>query len=71
MGPSVAGIGIGIAGALALRNVVSGFLYGVTALDVLTFVAVALLFAIVAFAAAVIPARRAARIEPTVALRYD
>jgi putative ABC transport system permease protein len=71
MGPSVVGVGIGITGALGLRHVVSGFLYEVSALDVSTFVAVSLLFAIVACAAAVIPARRAARIEPTVALRYD
>ncbi len=69
--PSAVGVGIGLAGALALRNVVAGFLYGITALDVPTFITVALLFALVSFAAAAIPARRAARIEPTVALRYD
>jgi putative ABC transport system permease protein len=71
MGPSVVGVVIGIAGALGLSRVVSGFLYGVTALDVSTFLTVSLLFVIIAFVAAVIPARRAARIEPTIALRYD
>ena len=71
MGLSVIGVGIGIAAALALTSVVSSFLYGVTARDLPTFLAAALLFASVAFAATFIPARRAARIAPTVALRYD
>ena len=71
MGPSVVGIVIGIAGALGLRRIVSGFLYGVTALDIATFLTVPLLFVITALVAAVIPARRAARIAPTIALRYD
>ena len=71
MGLSVIGVGIGIAAALGLTSVVSSFLYGVTARDLPTFLAAALLFASVAFAATFIPARRAARIAPTVALRYD
>jgi putative ABC transport system permease protein len=71
MGLSVIGVGIGIAAALGLSSVVSSFLYGVTARDVPTFLAAAVLFASVAFAATLIPARRAARIAPTVALRYD
>lgn len=71
MGLSIIGVGIGIAAALALTSVVSSFLYGVTARDLPTFLAAAVLFASVAFAATLIPARRAARIAPTVALRYD
>ena len=63
LGPSVLGVVIGIAGALGLRSVVSGFLYGITPLDFPTFVTVALLFVIVALVAAVVPARRAARIR--------
>ena len=71
LGPSLLGVVIGIAGALGLRSVVSGFLYGITPLDFPTFVTVALLFVIVALVAAVVPARRAARIEPTIAMRFD
>jgi ABC-type lipoprotein release transport system permease subunit len=46
-------------------------LYGITATDTGTFIAMALLFAVVAFAATYIPARRAARIDPTVAFRHE
>lgn len=65
------GVGIGVAGALVLTNVISGFLYGITATDVPTFLAVVLLFAAVAFFSTYIPARRAARIDPAVAFRHE
>jgi putative ABC transport system permease protein len=68
---SLIGAGIGVAGALALTKVISGFLYGITATDAPTFLAVLLLFAAVAFLSTYIPARRAATIDPTVAFRYE
>jgi ABC-type antimicrobial peptide transport system permease subunit len=65
------GVAIGIAAALALTRLMTGMLYGVTATDPLTFSAVALLFVCVALAACYIPARRAMRIDPMAALRYE
>ena len=72
-GLSLAGAGIftGLIGALALTRVMASLLFGVSALDWVTFSSVALLLAPVAFAATVIPAFRAIRIDPTVALRED
>jgi len=67
----LAGAGIGVAGSLALTKVISGFLYGIAPTDVPTFAAVLLLFAAVAFVSTYLPARRAARIDPTVAFRYE
>lgn len=65
------GIAIGIGGSLALTKILSGLLYGITATDGSTFTATAVLFAAVALAATVIPARRAATIDPTVAFRSE
>ena len=65
------GVGIGIAGSLALTKIIAGFLHGITATDAPTFLAVLVLFAAVAFLSTYVPARRAARIDPTVAFRYD
>jgi hypothetical protein len=65
------GVGIGIAGSLAVTRVMSGLLYGITATDIPTFIAMALLFASVALIATCIPARRAAMIDPTVAFRHE
>jgi ABC-type antimicrobial peptide transport system permease subunit len=67
----VAGIGVGLVGAAALTRVMASLLFGVSATDALTFGAVALLLAAVAFAAAVIPARRATTVDPIVALREE
>jgi hypothetical protein len=64
-----AGIALGPAGAAALVRCVKGMLFGVTPLDPATFVAVPLLFAAIATAAAYVPARRAASVDPTVALK--
>ncbi len=68
---SLAGIALGMAGAFAIMRVLSGELYGVSATDPLTFCGVAILVAVVALTACYIPARRAMRVDPIVALRYE
>ena len=68
---AVAGIAVGLLGAGALTRVMASLLFGVSATDSLTFGGVALLLAVVAFAAAAIPARRATTVDPIVALREE
>lgn len=65
------GVVIGFALSLALARALSSVLIGVSAYDLTTFIVVPLLLAIVAFVACLIPARRAARVNPLVALRYE
>jgi len=71
MRPALIGVGIGLAGALALGRVVTSLIYGVSATDPATFIAGAGLLAAVALCASVIPAIRATRVEPMKALRDE
>jgi hypothetical protein len=63
------GVAVGLAGAVGLSNVLKGILFGVTPTDPVTFAAITAVLAVVAIAAALLPARRAARIDPLTAIR--
>ena len=71
MSLALIGAAIGLASAFAVTRVMSSLLFGVTPTDLATFAAVAMLLLVVAFLACYIPARRATKVDPLVALRYE
>jgi putative ABC transport system permease protein len=71
MALALIGSAVGIAGALMMSRLMTNLLYGIKPTDPLTFMGVAILLILVAFAATYIPARRATRVDPLVALRYE
>jgi putative ABC transport system permease protein len=68
---TLVGVAVGIAASLGLTQLMTKMLYGVSAYDPLTYLAVAGLLVVVALAACYMPARRATKVDPMVALRYE
>jgi putative ABC transport system permease protein len=68
---SLSGIGVGLAAAFALTRVMRSLLYGVGTSDALTFLLVAVLLLCVTLIASLVPARRATKIDPLIALRHE
>ena len=71
MAMAAAGAAVGVVSALLLTRLMSSLLFGVSAADPITFAAIPLLLAAVAFVACYVPARRATRVDPLAALRTE
>ncbi len=71
LGLTLTGVAVGLGGSFLITRLLQGHLYGLNATDPITFVASVLLWAAVALIASYIPVRRATRVDPTVALRYE
>jgi ABC-type antimicrobial peptide transport system permease subunit len=70
-GVTVLGLAAGLAAALVLTRFVSSFLYGIRAMDTATFIGVSVVISAATLAACYVPARRAMRVDPIVALRHE
>jgi len=68
---ALAGIALGLVASFALTHLMTSFLFETSATDPITFIGSAILFAAVAALASYLPARRAMRVDPIVALRYE
>lgn len=71
LGLSLIGIAIGLIASFLLTRLMKGLLFGISATDPLTFVAISLLLTLIGLLASWIPARRATKVDPLVALRYE
>jgi ABC-type antimicrobial peptide transport system permease subunit len=71
MGLAIAGIVAGLLGAFALSRVMASLLFGVSAMDIVTFSAVPFILAVIALLATYVPAQRATRVDPMIALREE